>query len=207
MPKTRTLLVAAAPVLLLIILSLTSRLLPLAPSENEDGGPDRRSERPGPRPTPWPVDAKTQKAIETAVSGQLTAIRKRDFKAALTFSSPDFRQMWTPEQFGSMIADGYADMLASTDWKFSKALNFGYEVHIPVELNGPNGRKYSHVYMLTSLGGKWYVVSCAPDISARERGNDNLRGPDPKMTSAPPAPPSARLEPQAPKTLGQISLP
>src|SRR5262245_40929525 len=89
MPKARMILVAAAPVLLLIILSLTSRLLPLVLGDTEDSGRDRRPDgsdrRIGERRRrpPRPVDAKTQKAIETAVSGQLTAIRKRDFTTAL----------------------------------------------------------------------------------------------------------------------------
>jgi hypothetical protein len=153
--KTRTVLVAAAPLLLLILLSLLFRFLPIAL-----GGAATETERltgtdllpsPPPRLKPQPLDAETKKAVEKVVSGQLTALQKRDFAAALTFAMPDFRSEWTPERFGQMIADGYASLLTSKKWKFGTAESFGSDVQIHVTVTGAKRKQ-----------GKWYVNGCSP---------------------------------------------
>jgi hypothetical protein len=173
MPNPRVILTAATPLLLLIVLTLLFRFLPEALG---DSTPDAAAATLPPRPLRvrpelkyTPVTDADQKAITKLVDGQLNAICRRDFAAALEFSSPAFRAGWTPKRFGAMVADGYTNMLSATDWTFERAETSGLEARIKVHVTSANGRQATHLYLLGQEEGRWHVNGCTPDIAALSR--------------------------------------
>lgn len=120
--KRRVLLYALTPVALLILLTPGMRLASEA-AERQNVRTEAEDEKalkaflngnPAPgRPLPQipvskPADAATQKNIETAVRGQISAIHAGDYARALTFAVPGFRSQTTPEYFGQLIHSGYS---------------------------------------------------------------------------------------------------
>ena len=98
MVKRKILFIAIAPLLLLLGMMLSFRILSQLPSPEVDGIPVN-SEVHQPAPLMRPADATLQKALESPVRGQLSAIRKGDYTAAITFSAPSFRNSWNPKRF------------------------------------------------------------------------------------------------------------
>ncbi len=104
---------AAAPLAVLLLIAAGARLLFSLPGVGDPA--NRLSSSTVPLPTdgsetappfsnpPEPVDAQTQAILSKIVAEQLAAIARDDFADAIRYSSPQFRQTYTPDTFRQMV--------------------------------------------------------------------------------------------------------
>lgn len=164
----RTLLVVTIPFICLGLFALSPRLF----SAVHSGGDPL--EYPQPRthfsPAPHssgpplkPADKKTQQAIESAVNGQITAMRRGDYTKALTFAAPTFRKTWTPPRFQDMIEATYPALPQSQSVRFSPAQVTSGQASVRVTVTNRSGNKEIFLYLLASESGRWFVVGCSSE--------------------------------------------
>lgn len=158
MSRGKGILIAAAPVAILLIFAAGARLLP---SSEEEEPVETRPRRPSPskgtgrksevRPAavrPKPVDARTQAILEKVVTAQLTAFAENDFARALSYSTRDFRNVSTPEAFQKMVRGGYPEMLEYESVRFGAARRAAQTATMPVYLKAESGSEAGYVYVL-----------------------------------------------------------
>lgn len=160
MAKRKFLFIAIAPLLLLLGMMLSFRILSQLPASEPEPIPIGRGTLP-PATTMTPANATTQKALASAVQGQLTAIRNGDFAAALTFSTPRFREMSSPKRFQEMIENGYKEMMESK----KEVLQIGQvaenNANLRVVVTTMDNVRMGYIYDLVREEDKWYVQGCS----------------------------------------------
>ena len=153
--------IAAAPIILLIMTMFTLRFA--LPSEEIPHAPRLRH---APLPPAIIADAATQKAIQATASGQINAIGRDDFAAALTFAVPEFAAQTNPTKFGQMVRQGFAPLHTAKHIVMQKAQVFGGKTetsaNIAVTVQDASGQKQGYRYSLQKSGDKWLITGCAP---------------------------------------------
>jgi hypothetical protein len=179
MNKWKGILRAGAPLAALLLIAAGARLLPSVlgkeDTEAESATPvlpsvrDPASKQKRKAPVlPKPVDAKTQAALQKVVTGQLTAFVKDDFAQALTYSAPQFQQMYTPDSFRQMVQTGFADLLTYKTLRFEQAQGSADIATMPVYLKAQGGSEIGYLYILHKipmLGEetfRWCIEGVAP---------------------------------------------
>ena len=110
-----------------------------------------------------PADGALRRALETTVNGQIAALKKQDYEAALRFATASFRQNYTPAQFGEMVARGFPEITASQSTTFRDIRRLAPEVaEIVVVATSKNGTAADYLYTLVREGGRWRVMSVLP---------------------------------------------
>lgn len=155
--------IVAAPLLLLIALTLTLRLF----SDPSEAAVRPGKETPAPDngyiPTPSrPADEATQKELVRVTSGQLQAIRKADWEGALKFSAPTFREATPPERFKQMIQANYGELTRSIRESCDAGLVTNNSAQIRVQLTLPDADRYAVIYALQRVDGNWRIIGCEP---------------------------------------------
>jgi hypothetical protein len=107
-----------------------------------------------------PVSVLTQKLVERNALGQLAAIQKKDYRAALSFSAPDFQKVMTPQNFGGMITTRYPLLATAKSYSFKQATGDGDQVLLPTIAMAKNGTKTTFVYSLTRRNDTWAITNC-----------------------------------------------
>ena len=190
MVKRKILFIATAPLLLLLGMMLSFRILSQLPSPEVDGIPVN-SEVHQPAPLMRPVDATLQKALESPVRGQLSAIRKGDYTAAITFSAPSFRNSWNPKRFQEMVETGYKEMTESTTEEFETAQVAVDAANVRVVVTTTDNSRIGYIFNLTRDGDGWYVQACSPGypIGAVSESTEERTRPTRGYGSRPQTPP------------------
>ncbi|GAB4457655.1 MAG: hypothetical protein OHK0029_17820 [Armatimonadaceae bacterium] len=182
----RALLLAGAPLLLLLAMMGSLRLL----DRMEEAAMARAGAAGAPRPAlpppspPRPVEDATQKKMETAIRGQLMAIKKQDYEKAMQFSSMSFRSEMPPDKFGEMIESGYMEMQEFDKIEFDRASVVRGVAFMNVSLSGLGSYKTIYMYSLVSEENKWRIISCTAVAQV------------PKKPRTKPSPPSSREKPE-----------
>jgi hypothetical protein len=165
----RGLAITAAPVALLLLLGVGLRYLPGQNDDRSGGGSGQSDPRGGgpprrfPPPPPMkPVDPATQRALEKVAGGQVEALSRSDFSAALSFSAEDYRRTSSPDSFRSMILGGYRPLTQARRKTFRSALGNGIMVLLPLTVTDPAGLKSEFQYVLTKGPTGWRIVGCSP---------------------------------------------
>jgi len=190
MANRKLLFIAAAPLLLLLGMMLSFRILSHLPEPESDTASVVR-EISLPAPTLVPADAATQKALESSVRGQLSAIRKGDYAAAITFSDASFRKTWNPKRFQEMVETGYKAMTESTKETFETGQVSDIAANLRVVLTTSDHTRIAYVFNLLHEGNGWYVQACSPGFPVGsvsetiEQGRPTQRGPESGPPTAP----------------------
>jgi hypothetical protein len=138
-----------------------------------------------PRPSPKPADDVAQKAIEASVRGQLGAITRGDYRGALDFALPAFRDATNPGRFAEMVGRGYPVMTEVRSTDFARATLFGGEsavVNVTVSGETQGAVRYAYRLFRVRTGGerdgRWYVAEVAPvgPMTAFDGGNGGRGG-------------------------------
>jgi hypothetical protein len=161
MAKRKILFIATAPLLLLLGMMLSFRILSQLPQVGIDGI-SAKSEVHQPAPKMLPANAALQKALEVPVRGQLSAIRKADYASALTFSAPSFRESWNAKRFQEMVEAGYKEMTESTREDFETGLVADNAANVRVVVTTTDNSRIGYIFNLTRDGDDWYVRACSP---------------------------------------------
>ena len=110
-----------------------------------------------------PVNAETQRALETTVTRQLDAFKKGDYPAALRFAAANFRKSFTPEQFGQRVRQWSPQIAASKKATFGAARRAGESGEMLVTLKGRDGSQKEYVYLFAREGGAWRIRAFFPN--------------------------------------------
>ena len=181
MNNKKAMMMAIFPILLILLLGVGLRFL-----ERPDDGDDikhkaeqerrlLRLPRPGTVPNqgtapaesetpPAPADTATQKAIETAVRGQIAAIAKRDYSRSLEFAQVSMRSLWTPDQFKTMIEAQFQPLRSARTVKAKQAIVRGESSVVEITVIGQEQEAAQYRYVLQREGGKWYIGAVTPLI-------------------------------------------
>ncbi len=209
MSRWKGILLAAAPLTALLVFAGGARLIPSvfgkADAEAEDRLQTIAQKTPpaknqggkrAPVAPPKKADTKTQAALQKVVGGQLAAIRKDDFAAAIRYSTPQFRQSFTPESFRQMLKSGYAGLLSYKSLRFEPARLSAGVAMMPVFLKSESGGETGYLYILRSgsdaagtpvkpkkgeklaSSANWYVETVSA-IGGRYLGGEDGPGPGP----------------------------
>lgn len=158
MNRWKGVLLAAAPITILLILAGGARFLPSvlqtsSPDDDKEVLPPRSPSQSGksrikPKPIPEkPADAKTQSALKKIVNGQLDAFAKNDFAAALHYSGAEFQSAHSPEAFQQLIQGGFADLLQAKSVRFVTAHCSADRAMMPAFVTTASGQEVSYIYI------------------------------------------------------------
>ena len=158
--------VAAAPLLLLLGLAGTMRGVAYLQGAAQAAAPAAQDTRPTvPMPLPVNADKATAEAAKKAAGGQIAALQKRDFKTALRFAEPPMQKQWKPEAFGTMIIQGYKELIDAKTVSFGQAQTAqgGSIVLLPVTVKNAQNQETPFLYILSrprEKSGAWHVSGC-----------------------------------------------
>lgn len=158
-----------SPILLLALFAVGSRLIS-SMSDRALPSPADTAEQQAPQKIEY-VDKATQKQLEAAVGGQLTALRQHDWTKALTFANESMRREWDGKRFQGIIEKtGFAIMPFSTKQECRKALKAGSMTTMLVTVRTQKGEGAGFVYNLVHEKDGWRIAACThaldPNIAA-----------------------------------------
>ncbi|MDX1932142.1 MAG: DUF4864 domain-containing protein [Capsulimonadales bacterium] len=180
----RFLVMAAAPILLLVLAMAALRFLP-----NEEADPEarprlRRVRLPSRPFTPGPpLSEKSRRAIRDVVQGQLDAFRRNDYAAALRFSASDFRATTSPEQFRDLIRARYTPLSTNVRVYVRPPRSTPNGANLLVIVQDKQGNQSGFFYQVIRERENWQIAGCAPaplyDLEPPERRRRNGFAPSP----------------------------
>ena len=108
------------------------------------------------------VDASTQAAVETVISGQIAAFRADDGALAYSFAAPSIKRIFPdPDRFMAMVREGYRPVYRPRDFRFARIGAVGGEIVQEVDIIGPDGKDWIAVYSLKQHeDGSWKITGC-----------------------------------------------
>jgi hypothetical protein len=117
------------------------------------------TQSPGPSAEITDSDRET---IKTIIQGQEDALKRDDGAAAFGFASPMIRDMFgTPDNFMSMVRQGYPMVYRPRSFEFS---GLAFKNGVPtqkVRIVGPDGKRHNAFYPMTQLpDGTWRIDGC-----------------------------------------------
>ena len=116
-------------------------------------------------------DAGDQAAIEAVITDQLSDFVARDVPGAWEHASPAIQGLFgTPENFGSMVRNGYPMVWDNSDARFLELREEGGELRQKVLVDDAEGRGWILDYEMIELPEGWRIdgvlVLPAPDMAA-----------------------------------------
>ena len=109
-----------------------------------------------------PVNAETQRALETTVNRQLDAFKKGNYAAALRLAGANFRESFTPEQFAERVRQWSPQIADSKKATFHPARRVSEAGEMLVSLEGRDGSQREYMYLFTREGGTWRIRAFFP---------------------------------------------
>ena len=108
------------------------------------------------------VDASTQAAVETVISGQIAAFRADDGALAYSFAAPSIKRIFPdPDRFMAMVREGYRPVYRPRYFRFARIDAVGGEIVQEVDIIGPDGKDWIAVYSLKQHeDGSWKITGC-----------------------------------------------
>jgi hypothetical protein len=159
--RNKFLLIAAGPLLLLILAMSGLRLL----QNPEDDMPDRSSLPGGthiatpPSPIP-PLDPAAEKEIIGTVNAQIDAFRRNDYVEALKLATPEFQQRTSPDAFRAMIEKGYKALAQTGPIRCDRAQNMRIAAGVLVHVQDSHNQEEEFYYQLVKIQSHWRVSTC-----------------------------------------------
>ena len=110
-------------------------------------------------------------AIEAVIAGQLSDFGARDVPGAWEDASPMIQGVFgTPENFGTMVENGYPMVWDNSEARFLELREEAGALRQTVMIEDPEGRLWVLDYEMVELDGDWkingVVVRPAPDMTA-----------------------------------------
>ena len=110
-------------------------------------------------------------AIEAVIAGQLSDFVARDVPGAWEDASPMIQGMFgTPENFGTMVENGYPMVWDNSEARFLELREETGALRQTVMIEDPEGRLWVLDYEMVELDGVWKIngveVRPAPDMTA-----------------------------------------
>jgi len=108
-------------------------------------------------------------SIEDVISNQLQAFNQRDVDGAWQYASPMIQGMFgTPDNFGSMVRNGYPMVWDNSDVRFLEQQEFESRTRQEVLIKGPDGAFYILDYQMILTSDGWQIngvqVIPAPEV-------------------------------------------
>jgi hypothetical protein len=108
-------------------------------------------------------------SIEDVITSQLNAFVERDVEDAWQYASPMIQGMFgTPENFGSMVRNGYPMVWDNSDVRFLNRDEMTNMTRQEVQIQGPDGLFYILDYQMIETPDGWQIngvqVIPAPDV-------------------------------------------
>lgn len=116
-------------------------------------------------------DARDRAAIEAVIADQLGDFVARDVPGAWVHASPMIQGMFgSPENFGTMVENGYPMVWDNRDAEFLELREEAGALRQKVLVEDPEGRLWLLDYEMIELEGAWLIngvmVLPAPDLTA-----------------------------------------
>ena len=101
-------------------------------------------------------------AIRRAIDDQRKALKSGDARKAFSFASPGIREQFgTPENFLSMVRDGYGALVAARYTEFLEGAVIDGAVIQPLRLVAPDNSVLVALYtMEKQRDGRWRIAGC-----------------------------------------------
>ena len=108
-----------------------------------------------------PVTPEVAAAIQETIVGQIAAFQIDDGALALTYAIPRARQVWrTPEEFLTMVRQGYDAIYRPDEFTFEAAVAQGNVALQLVRVRGQDGKTILAQYnMYQQPDGRWLIGS------------------------------------------------
>ena len=97
-------------------------------------------------------------AVRSVISSQIEAFEADDFAEAFTFASPTIRQIFeTPENFGTMVRQGYPMVWRPAEVKFLSLDMIDGQLWQSVLIRDQNGGLHILEYQMIELENGWKI--------------------------------------------------
>ncbi|MBI1415813.1 MAG: DUF4864 domain-containing protein [Limimaricola sp.] len=118
-----------------------------------------------------PARAQDAGAIEAVITSQLQAFNAHDVGKAWGYASPGIQRFFhTPDNFGSMVENGYPMVWTNRDAKFLELREIEGAPWQKVMVRGPDGGLWILDYKMIETDGGWKIdavsILPAPDVGA-----------------------------------------
>ena len=96
--------------------------------------------------------------IEANIAAQIQAFQADDFVTAFSFASPNIQSIFrTPENFGSMVQNGYPMVWRPSDVRFLELREIAGALWQKVMITDNAGRVHILDYQMVPLDGGWKI--------------------------------------------------
>lgn len=111
---------------------------------------------------PMPMSDSDRAAIRSVIERQLQAFLRDDGSAAFSFASPNIQSMFqTPDNFMSMVRQGYQPVYRPQAVSFKDIISFNGAPAQRVVVVGPDGVPVIAVYPMRQMpDGHWVIDGC-----------------------------------------------
>ena len=108
------------------------------------------------------LPATEKRAIRTVIESQMNAFRSDDGERAFGYASPYVRGLFrTPDNFMSMVRNGYQPVYRPRDVRFGDLVDIDTTLVQKVYVTGPDGRQVLALYVMEQQAdGTWRINGC-----------------------------------------------
>ena len=104
------------------------------------------------------VTAAGKTAIHDVITAQMHAFLAGDVDMAFTYASPDIKRLFgTPQQFGTMVQQGYPMVWHPATWKYLDLESRGGDLWQKVLVRDAEGAFHILEYQMIRLDGVWKI--------------------------------------------------
>ena len=105
-----------------------------------------------------PATAQDSDAIEDVIANQLNAFNDRDVQTAWSFASPMIQGLFgTPENFGSMVEQGYPMVWTNADVQFLELREIAGQQYQKVMIRDATGQRHVMEYAMVETPAGWLI--------------------------------------------------
>lgn len=105
-----------------------------------------------------PATAQNADAIEDVIANQLSAFNDRDVQTAWSFASPMIQGLFgSPENFGTMVEQGYPMVWTNTDVQFLELREISGVFYQKVMMRDPGGQRHVMEYAMVETPAGWLI--------------------------------------------------
>ena len=105
-----------------------------------------------------PATAQDSDAIENVIANQLNAFNDRDVQTAWSFASPMIQGLFgTPENFGSMVEQGYPMVWTNADVQFLELREIAGQQYQKVMIRDAAGQRHVMEYAMVDTPAGWLI--------------------------------------------------
>lgn len=105
-----------------------------------------------------PATAQDSDAIENVIANQLNAFNDRDVQTAWSFASPMIQGLFgTPENFGSMVEQGYPMVWTNADVQFLELREIAGQFYQKVMIRDATGQRHVMEYAMVDTPAGWLI--------------------------------------------------